>query len=70
MSGEQFSWSVFFNMGGYAFYVWTAYGLTFVVLVLNIVLPLMQRRQTINRVRRAIRREAMKSSSTQEPIES
>jgi heme exporter protein D len=70
MNGNEFNWSDFFNMGGYAFYVWTSYGLTFAVLVLNIVQPLMQRKQTISRVRRAIRREAMKSSSTQEPIES
>jgi heme exporter protein D len=32
--------SDFFHMGGYAFYVWTAYGMTLVVLVLNVVLPL------------------------------
>jgi heme exporter protein D len=70
MNGTEFSWSEFFNMGGYAFYVWTSYGLTFVVLVLNIVLPLLQRKQILSRVRRAIRREAMKTSSTQEPIES
>jgi heme exporter protein D len=70
MNGAEFNWSEFFNMGGYAFYVWISYGLTFVVLALNIVLPLMQRQQTVNRVRRAIRREAMKSSSTQEPMQS
>ena len=70
MNGTEFNWSEFFNMGGYAFYVWTSYGLTFAVLVLNIVQPLMQRKQTISRVRRAIRREAMKSSTTQEPLES
>ena len=70
MNGTEFNWSEFFNMGGYAFYVWTSYGLTFAVLVLNIVHPLMQRKQTISRVRRAIRREAMKTSSTQEPLES
>ncbi|MCG8432492.1 MAG: heme exporter protein CcmD [Gammaproteobacteria bacterium] len=29
----------FFNMGGYAIYVWPAFGLTAVVLILNIVLP-------------------------------
>jgi heme exporter protein CcmD len=27
----------FFNMGGYAGYVWPAYGLTLIVVVLNIV---------------------------------
>ena len=28
--------SEFFSMGGYANYVWTSYGLSFVVIVLNI----------------------------------
>ena len=27
----------FFEMGGYGYYVWSAYGLSFLVLVLNIV---------------------------------
>ena len=30
----------FLHMGGYAIYVWPAYGLTFIVLILNIILPL------------------------------
>ena len=30
----------FLQMGGYAFYVWTAYGIAFAVLLLNIYLPL------------------------------
>lgn len=29
----------FLNMGGYAFYVWTAYALALVVLALNWILP-------------------------------
>ena len=29
----------FFAMGGYAFYVWLAYGLSAVVLIINAVLP-------------------------------
>jgi heme exporter protein D len=35
----------FFSMGGYAFYVWTSYGLTLIVLVANIVIPVLQRKQ-------------------------
>lgn len=35
----------FFAMGGYAFYVWTSYGLTFIVLLANIIIPVMQRKQ-------------------------
>ena len=29
----------FFHMGGYALYVWSTYGLAFIVLVLNIIIP-------------------------------
>ena len=29
----------FLYMGGYAFYVWTSYGLALVVLIINVVLP-------------------------------
>jgi heme exporter protein D len=35
----------FFAMGGYAFYVWTAYGITLAILLANIIIPVMQRRQ-------------------------
>lgn len=38
----------FFAMGGYAFYVWTSYGLTFVVLLANIIIPIEQRRQFLH----------------------
>ena len=59
MNGSEFSWSEFFDMGGYAFFVWSSYGLTFLVIVLNIVMPIMHRRKVINRVKRAIRREQL-----------
>ncbi|HHO59570.1 MAG TPA: heme exporter protein CcmD [Thiotrichales bacterium] len=56
------NWSEFFDMGGYAFYVWTSYALTLVLVVANIVLPVMQRKKVIARVKRAIKREAMNQS--------
>lgn len=40
----------FFAMGGYAFYVWSAYGITLVVLVANIVIPVFQRKQLIKQL--------------------
>ena len=61
MNGSEFSWSEFFAMGGYAFFVWTSYGLTFAVIVLNIVMPVLQRKKVINRVKRAIRREQLQN---------
>jgi heme exporter protein D len=59
MNGSEFSWSEFFAMGGYAFFVWWSYGLTLAVIVLNIVMPVVQRRKVIKRVKRAIRREQL-----------
>ncbi len=35
----------FFTMGGYGFYVWISYGLTLLVLAVNIILPVIQRKQ-------------------------
>ena len=35
----------FFYMGGYAFYVWTSYGIVLVVLVANFLLPMMRVRR-------------------------
>jgi heme exporter protein D len=37
----------FLNMGGYAFYVWTSYGLTLLVLLVNIIVPIVQRKQLL-----------------------
>jgi len=59
MNGSEFSWSEFFAMGGYAFFVWTSYGIAFLVIVLNIVMPMIQRKKVISRVKRAIRREQL-----------
>ncbi len=42
----------FLHMGGYAFYVWTSYGVVFLVLVLNIVQPIMQQRTALKNIRR------------------
>ena len=39
--------SDFFHMGGYAFYVWTAYGAALVVLALNLAAPIARRRRLL-----------------------
>ena len=51
------NWSEFFHMGGYAFFVWTSYALTLIVIVANIVAPMIQRKKVISRIKRAIKRE-------------
>ena len=60
------NWSEFFNMGGYAFFVWTSYGLTFLVIVANIVLPIMQRKKVISRIKRAIKRESIELANIEQ----
>ncbi|PPD22906.1 MAG: heme exporter protein CcmD [Methylomonas sp.] len=48
----------FFAMGGYAFYVWTSYGITAVVLIVNLLLPVMQRKQWLRRIALKLKRTA------------
>lgn len=53
------NWSEFFHMGGYAFFVWTSYALTLIVVLANIISPMVQRKKIIARIKRAVKREAM-----------
>jgi heme exporter protein D len=46
----------FFHMGGYAFYVWTSYAIALLVLLVNVILPLRQRRKLLDNIARAARR--------------
>ncbi len=46
----------FFNMGGYAFFVWTSYGLALVVLVINIILPMLKEGSILRALGRKARR--------------
>ncbi len=45
----------FIHMGGYAAYVWSSYGLAFVILLLNVVLPRMEARRIRDRLSARIR---------------
>ena len=42
--------SEFFHMGGYGFYVWSTYGLAFVVLVLNFIIPLFREKKLLQSI--------------------
>ena len=44
----------FLNMGGYAFYVWTAYAITTVILTLNVLIPMRHGKTQRQRLRRAL----------------
>gem|GEM_PF-848291 len=52
MSLEQF-----FAMGGYAFYVWTAYAVAFAVLVFNLILPLRRKTEVHKSIERLFKLE-------------
>jgi heme exporter protein D len=62
------NWSEFFHMGGYAFFVWTSYGLTLIIIVANIVAPIMQRKKVISRIKRAIRREQIELANSEKAL--
>lgn len=44
-------------MGGHGLYVWLAYGVSAVLLVINVVLPVMHKRQLVKEQARKQRRE-------------
>ncbi len=46
----------FFHMGGYGFYVWSSYGLTAIVLILNVIHSLSQQRKTLRELNNRLRR--------------
>ncbi len=46
----------FLNMGGYAVFVWSSFGISFLVLLLNVVFPVMRRKQLLRDVRSHIKR--------------
>ena len=59
------NWSEFFNMGGYAFYVWTSYAIFFIVILVNIIAPVMHRKKVISRIKRTIKRENIERAKLQ-----
>ncbi|MBD9356422.1 heme exporter protein CcmD [Methylomonas albis] len=44
------SWESFLYMGGYALYVWPAYGVTALVLVGTLIWPVFQRKQLLRQL--------------------
>ncbi len=54
------SFSEFIAMGNHGLYVWTAYGISLAVLVLNVALPMLARRRYLQEEARRLRREEMK----------
>jgi len=46
------SWGEFFYMDGYAFYVWTSFGLALIVLLGNVMWAINRKRQVLKQLKR------------------
>lgn len=51
------SWRDFFSMGGYGFYVWLAYGLSFATLIILFLMNYRNQKQLLRQVRYQQQRE-------------
>lgn len=54
------SFSEFLAMGTHGVFVWSAYGISLVILALNVVLPILARRRYLQDEARRLRREKSK----------
>ena len=59
MSFDNFS--DFIAMGGHGFYVWLSYAIALVVIVVNVVGPIMQKKKVVADLKRRLRREQKSS---------
>ena len=51
------NWAEFLHMGGYAYYVWPSWGLTFAVLLWQFLQPKLANKRIIKQIQRQIARE-------------
>ena len=54
----------FFHQGGYAFFVWTSYGVCFALLAVEIIQLRTQRRTILSRIGRLIRMRASENQQS------
>ncbi len=54
------SFADFVAMGKHGVYVWTSYGISLAVLILNVALPILARRRYLQDEARRLRREELK----------
>ena len=54
------SFTEFLAMGDHGLYVWTSYGISLVVLAINVAMPLIARRRYLQDEARRLRREESK----------
>ena len=55
------SMAEFFHMGGYGVYVWSAYAIWLVVMIINVVQPVIRARDTLRRLGRSLDKGAGKA---------
>lgn len=51
------SFSAFLAMGGHGLYVWLSYAIAIVLFVINLVSPILRRKQLVSELIRRVRRE-------------
>lgn len=51
------NFSEFLHMGGYGAYVWSSFGLSFITLLFNFVLPVIQERKTLEGIRKRVKKD-------------
>lgn len=57
------SWNAFWQMGGAGFYVWGSYGVTLLLIVVELLLVFRRRRDTLIRLQRLRRATGGRSSA-------
>ncbi|HEX4975787.1 MAG TPA: heme exporter protein CcmD [Pseudomonadales bacterium] len=57
------SLSEFINMGGQGLYVWSSYGISLLVLTVNVLVPLLRKRSLSKEIQQTMKREAKQRES-------
>ena len=58
------SFAEFVQMGNHGIYVWSAYGVTLIVLAVNVVAPVLRRRELMREIKRDLAREVSRNESS------
>lgn len=60
------SWSDFLNMGGYGFYVWLAYGLSFLTVAFLVIQNYITKKVLFSEIKRDLQREIRQAKKSKE----
>ena len=59
----------FFNMGGYAFFVWTCFGLTAAILVYNAIQPVFRQQQIKREIKGQLTRDQRQPTPSNQELD-